>query len=186
MHGYGIFWSIIEHLRNDSDHKLNLSDCNAIAFTSHCETKDVEKVVKDFGLFDIDKQGSFYSPSLIRRMEEMEKRRAVLSEAGRRGGLASSQAKARLKQASSSKGKESKVNKVNKRSDSDFLETLKTNTAYRHLSIDSELSKMDAWLAAHPGRKKSRKFVVNWLNRIEAPLETKSNDQYANLPKQVL
>ena len=30
---------------------------------------------------------------------------------------------------------------------------------------------MDAWLLAHKGRKKTRRFVVNWLNKIEKPLE---------------
>jgi hypothetical protein len=29
---------------------------------------------------------------------------------------------------------------------------------------------MDAWLLARPGRKKTRQFVINWLNKVEVPL----------------
>lgn len=52
----------------------------------------------------------------------------------------------------------------------DWLTTLKANPAYQHLNIDTELAKMDAWLSTKPGRKKTKSFVVNWLNKIDAPL----------------
>lgn len=52
----------------------------------------------------------------------------------------------------------------------DFLETIKANPAYKHIDVDNELAKMDAWLSTRPGRKKSRQFVLNWLNRIEKPI----------------
>ncbi len=51
----------------------------------------------------------------------------------------------------------------------DFLTTLKTNPAYTHISIDTELSKMDAWLSVHKGRQKTKSFIINWLNKIEKP-----------------
>ena len=54
--------------------------------------------------------------------------------------------------------------------EAEFLEALKTNPAYSHVDINTELGKIDAWLSAHPGRKKTRRFVVNWLNKIEKPL----------------
>lgn len=41
------------------------------------------------------------------------------------------------------------------------------NPAYSHIDIPRELHKMDAWLAANPGRKKTERFIINWLNRIE-------------------
>lgn len=55
-------------------------------------------------------------------------------------------------------------------SDAEFLESLKTNPAYQHIDITEQLSKMDAWLLVHPGRQKTRKFIVGWLNKIEKPL----------------
>lgn len=57
-----------------------------------------------------------------------------------------------------------------KLSDQEFVLSLKTNPAYSFIDIDKEMGKVDAWLIANPGRKKTRKFFVNWLNRIEAPM----------------
>ena len=55
--------------------------------------------------------------------------------------------------------------------DAEFLSSLKTNTAYKHIDIDHELAKMDSWLSTRPGRKKTRRFIINWLNKVEKPLE---------------
>lgn len=55
--------------------------------------------------------------------------------------------------------------------DEAFISTLKDNLAYKHIGVESELAKMDAWLLAHRGRKKTRRFVVNWLNKIDKPMD---------------
>ena len=55
-------------------------------------------------------------------------------------------------------------------SNEQFIQSLKDNPAYEGINIDTELGKMDSWLSARPGRKKTRKFVVNWLNRVEKPM----------------
>lgn len=52
----------------------------------------------------------------------------------------------------------------------DFIATLKENVAYKHINIDAELGKMDVWLLTKPGRQKTKRFVMNWLNRIDPPL----------------
>ena len=38
--------------------------------------------------------------------------------------------------------------------------------------MDKELARMDGWLStpAGKGRQKTRRFIVNWLNRIDVPL----------------
>lgn len=54
--------------------------------------------------------------------------------------------------------------------DDQFLDSLKTNPAYEHICFEREFGKMDAWLAVNKSRKKTRRFVVNWLNRIEKPM----------------
>lgn len=58
--------------------------------------------------------------------------------------------------------------------DSEFILALKSNPAYSHINVDRELSKMDAWLLTPKakGRKKTPGFIVNWLNKIEAPIAT--------------
>ncbi len=54
----------------------------------------------------------------------------------------------------------------------DFFFELKKNPAYAHIDMDRENGKMDAWLAlpANRSRIKTRRFVLNWLNKIEVPL----------------
>ena len=53
--------------------------------------------------------------------------------------------------------------------DEEFLQVLKENPAYKGVDIDKELGKMDAWLLTPKGmgRKKTRKFIVNWLNKTD-------------------
>jgi hypothetical protein len=41
---------------------------------------------------------------------------------------------------------------------------------YPDTDVESELLKMDAWIATNPGRRKTRRFVVAWLNRIQPEL----------------
>jgi len=56
-------------------------------------------------------------------------------------------------------------------SDADFLQTLKTNPAYKGIDVDRELAKMDVWLTQHPGRQRTRRFIINWLNKVDKPVE---------------
>jgi len=57
--------------------------------------------------------------------------------------------------------------------DEEFIKSLKENPAYKKIDIDKELAKMDAWLITPKGkgRKKTRQFILNWLNRIDTPVE---------------
>jgi hypothetical protein len=52
--------------------------------------------------------------------------------------------------------------------DEDFLSSLKEKFTW--VDFETVMVKMDAWLLAHPGRKKTRRFIVNWLNKIEKPI----------------
>jgi hypothetical protein len=56
--------------------------------------------------------------------------------------------------------------------DSVWLSELGKNPAYQHINLPVEIGKMDAWLALPKNihRKKTRSFVLNWLNKIEAPM----------------
>ena len=79
---------------------------------------------------------------------------------------------------SNSKGKgkkESMRGSKNVLTDEEFMGSLKANLAYQGIDVDAQLSKMDAWLIANPGRQKSRRFIVNWLNRCEKPVSKQSS-----------
>lgn len=64
----------------------------------------------------------------------------------------------------------------------DFLKAIRGNPSYSHIDITAELGRMDAWLLAHPGRKKTKRFIVNWLNKIEAPLPREVGRQVVSKP----
>lgn len=55
--------------------------------------------------------------------------------------------------------------------DDEWLQTqVRANPAYIGVDIDQELGKMDAWLSTRPQKKKTRRFIINWLNRVERPV----------------
>ena len=83
MEGYGIYWAIIEKMREATDFQLN-RDYNAIAWDLRCKEATVKAVVEDFGLFDIY-DDSISSHRLTGDMATMEKKRAAYAEGGRRG-----------------------------------------------------------------------------------------------------
>ncbi len=53
-------------------------------------------------------------------------------------------------------------------SDDDWLAKLKQTFA--HVNVDHELEKMDLWIAANPGRDKSRRFILNWMSKFKKPV----------------
>ena len=57
--------------------------------------------------------------------------------------------------------------------DTEWLEELQKNPAYAHIDFIVQNGKMDAWLSLpqNKNRIKSRKFILNWLNRIEKPVQ---------------
>ena len=63
-----------------------------------------------------------------------------------------------------------------KRGEEITLDSLKANPMYDHINVQSEYDKAKQWTFQH-GRKLTPRFFVNWLNRIEKPLEAKKCNQ---------
>jgi hypothetical protein len=78
--GYGLYWCIIELLREDAEHKIPVSSITEIAFQINADKEKVHRIIHSFGLFKIDSD-YFYSQRLIRSMDQ----RKVFSEAGKKG-----------------------------------------------------------------------------------------------------
>jgi len=118
MEGYGIYFGIIEILREQSDYKLGSCQFESIAYDLRVDVKKVEDIVMgEFVLFEWDSEYSeFWSTSLKRRMEKLDLIKQKRAEAGRVGGKSKASAKAKVKQTQASKVKESRVDKskVNK------------------------------------------------------------------------
>lgn len=83
--GYGTYWMLLELLRDAPSYKFS-SNPKALAFAiNEHDVQLVERVVRNYGLFDFDDDGLMFSPWLCEAMGEYDDRKAKLREAGRRG-----------------------------------------------------------------------------------------------------
>jgi len=80
--GYGIYFMLIEMLRSACKYTIKL-DIENIAFDVKAEEKIIEDIIKNYGLFRINK-GSFYSPSLKDRMKALDNIRKGWVKGGKR------------------------------------------------------------------------------------------------------
>ena len=119
--GYGLYWAIIEVLRDQPCYSYPQALLDGLAITigwDHNDPQTEEISFNDFVKFCCDvglliiENDALKSNSLISRMKSLDDKRQRLAEAGRIGGLMSSQAKAKLKLPSTSKVKESKVKEI--------------------------------------------------------------------------
>jgi len=71
--------------------------------------------------------------------------------------------------------------------DEEFWSEIGANPAYSHINLTVENGKMDAWLALPKNmhRKKTRQFVLNWLNKIEAQVQVPPSSQPGPYHKKV-
>lgn len=83
--GYGLFWMLIEVLRESQGYKLPITVIKELSFDFRESEELILSVIKDFGLFTISDDYFFFSDSLNRRMIALEIKRQKLSEAGKRG-----------------------------------------------------------------------------------------------------
>ena len=68
--GYGLYWGIIERLRNEKDYTMQ-TDYECIANAMRTDSERIKSVIEDFDLFVID-DDDFYSNSLMERMKLRE------------------------------------------------------------------------------------------------------------------
>jgi len=80
--GYGLFWALIEMLRNESEFRM-LKHYKSIAFALHTHEDSIKKLINDFDLFQLDEQ-YFWSESLLKRMELKEERSEKMREAAKK------------------------------------------------------------------------------------------------------
>lgn len=80
--GYGLFWALIELLRNESDHRMR-THYKSIAFALQTHENSIKKIINDFDLFAVDEQ-YFWSESLLKRMELKEERSEKARESAKK------------------------------------------------------------------------------------------------------
>lgn len=84
LEGYGLYWCLIEMLRDTPDYKLPIDSVDDIAFSLNTSKEKVETVINNYELFIVDEQ-LFFSERLIRNMEKYTETKKRLSEAGKVG-----------------------------------------------------------------------------------------------------
>lgn len=83
--GYGIYWMLLEMLRDAPSYKLPYKP-KSLAFGLHLkDCSQLERIVNNYDLFTIDTLGFFSSCWLNSQMEEYDEKKKKLQEAGRRG-----------------------------------------------------------------------------------------------------
>ena len=83
LEGYGIFWVLIETLREQQGYKYAIRLLSVIARKYNTTLAKVEAVVAKYQLFVIEDGCFFYSKSLIRRMQPLERAREQRVIAGK-------------------------------------------------------------------------------------------------------
>jgi len=86
--GYGIFWAIVELMREQSNYMLKYSDNlpQKLALQLHLDSDFVDEFIQDcinYGLFNQD-NGNLYSESLLRRMAIKDNKSKQASEAAQK------------------------------------------------------------------------------------------------------
>lgn len=85
MEGYGIYWLLIEKLRGKEEFKMPFSSVPSLA-RKYCTTQEkIKAIITQYGLFEFDDDGFFYSRSLIIRMQRWIETREKRSNAGKLG-----------------------------------------------------------------------------------------------------
>lgn len=72
MEGYGIFWALVERLRQQADCRLPLALIPALAARLGTSETKLKAVIGGYGLFCIEADTVFFSESLIRRVQAID------------------------------------------------------------------------------------------------------------------
>lgn len=83
MAGYGVYFCIIEIMRETSDYALS-RDYSLLEWDLHVDAELIRSVVEDFGLFELEDE-QFYSVRLRDDMDVWNTKKAARREAGKRG-----------------------------------------------------------------------------------------------------
>lgn len=83
--GYGIYLSILEILRDAPNYRYNPEPKIWRYLLHGDDTDQIERVLKNYGLFNIDDDGLLFSPWLLEQLGNYSDKKAKLQEAGRRG-----------------------------------------------------------------------------------------------------
>jgi len=85
LEGYGIYWVLVETLRDQPDYRYPLNMITILARKYNTTAEKIKVVIGNYGLFTIDSD-QFFSEALCRRMEAWDKTRETKRVAGKKSG----------------------------------------------------------------------------------------------------
>lgn len=91
MEGYGIYWMLIETLRDQPGYRYPIALVSALARRFNTQVPKVEAVISNYGLFQIEGLEFFFSASLDRRMAAYDDKRSKARLAGQQSAIARKQ-----------------------------------------------------------------------------------------------
>ena len=194
--GYGLFWGLIELLRNQPDYRMQ-KHYMSIAFALHTDESKIKSLVNDFDLFSQD-QDLFWSESLLKRMELKEEKSEKMRNAANKRWNKDLDAEAMHKhsisnaeamQLKESKVKESKLNLIDEESHNEIFRKLWTSTIWlegiamknkasieqvrNHLNEFRQEQLLKAELKV--SEEDAKKHFVNWIKRGNPIPEIEAN-----------
>jgi hypothetical protein len=184
IEGYGIYFMLLETLRDQHDFMYPLADCDLLAEEFGTSDAKIKTVICNYELFDIEEDGKFFSPKMLVYLEPYFKMREQRIQAGK-----ASAAKRLLNDRSTivqqSKVKESKVNESKvKESKVSFSEMLSPYI----LELENEYGNFYSYWTEKNNKGKERweseKFFD--IRRRVATWISKSNSFKPNYPQQQL
>jgi hypothetical protein len=114
--GYGVYWMLIEDLREQEDYSLPVMIIPALAHEYNISEQILKTIIENFGLFNVQDDKFFFSPSLISRMENWNVKKAISRERAKKA------ADARWQKALGEK-----------KQDAEFNETVSTSKSFNKL-----------------------------------------------------
>lgn len=180
LEGYGIYWVLVEVLREQNGFQYPLNLVPILARRYNTTAEKMLTVIKKYGLFEVV-EDTFFSLSLIKRMDKM----SILIEQKRQAGIASAEKRKLLREAtvvatdvqqpfnecSTIKGKEKKGNEIKGKEtkEKSFLDVIQISEDLKPILVE--------WLEYKKSRKetykseKSLQALANELTRLS------NNDQ---------
>jgi hypothetical protein len=175
LEGYGIYWVLIETLRDQPEYRYPLKLVPALARKYNTTAEKMKTVIMGYDLFEVSNDEFFSSDSLNRRMGDFERRREIAILAGRR----SAEKRLMLNDRSTdvqhafndrsavkeSKVKERKVNKINI-----FADYAANDVDLRKALSDFETMRKSI---KKPMTDRAREMLLSELDRLASDSQTK-------------
>lgn len=134
--GYGIYFMILERLREESDYTSSIN-YDVMAYDFRVDSEKIRSIVEDFGLFEFNEDGSrFYSPDFNERMDMKDKNAEKLSRAA----TVAANKRWSKKNSNSSKNKSNKKDDDDNNDEDDASKVDKESEKFKKCCDDIDLS----------------------------------------------